>query len=132
MRVLAYIHTFNDADVIEQTIGAILRQTRTVDEILVVDNASSDGTLEQPVIEHATVMRHSENMGTSGAACTGFRYAFEHGYDWMWTMDPDSVPEPDALAKLVDQFRIQPIARAPGCHDRIVSPVKDDPGGVVR
>ena len=35
MRVLAHIHTFNDADIIDRTIEAVLRQTRPVDGILV-------------------------------------------------------------------------------------------------
>ena len=102
MRVLAYAHTFNDADVIEQTIAALLRQTRAVDEILVVDNASTDDTLEQPCLKHATVLRLPENTGTSGAVCAGFRYALERGYDWIWIFDPDGLPERDGLEKMLD------------------------------
>jgi GT2 family glycosyltransferase len=104
MRVLAHIHTFNDADIIDGTIEAVLRQTRPVDAILVVDNASTDGTLERPAVKHATVLRHSENLGTSGAVHSGFRFALEHDYDWIWLFDADSVPEPDALQKLLDLY----------------------------
>lgn len=63
MRILAHVHTFNDADVIDQIIEAILRQTRPVDGILVVDNASTDGTLARPALKHATLLRHPENLG---------------------------------------------------------------------
>ncbi len=104
MRVLAYTHTFNDADVIGQMIEAFLRQTRPVDEILVVDNASTDNTLQQPCLKHATVVRHPQNLGTAGAVCTGLRFALEHGYDWMWIFDPDGDPAPDALEKMLDLF----------------------------
>jgi GT2 family glycosyltransferase len=104
MRVLAHIHTFNDADIIDGTIEAVLRQTRPVDGILVVDNASTDGTLERPSVKHATVLRHPENRGTSGAVYSGFRFALEQDYDWIWLFDADSVPEPDALEKLLDLF----------------------------
>jgi rhamnopyranosyl-N-acetylglucosaminyl-diphospho-decaprenol beta-1,3/1,4-galactofuranosyltransferase len=110
MRVLAYIHTFNDADVIEQTISALLRQTRAVDEILVVDNASSDGTLDQPCLQHATVVRNPENTGTSGGVATGLQYALEHGYDWTWIFDPDGLPAPDALEKMLDLYADWPHA----------------------
>jgi hypothetical protein len=48
MRVLAHVHTFNVSGVIGKTIEALLRQTRPVDGILVVDNASTDGTLDRP------------------------------------------------------------------------------------
>ena len=104
MRVLAYIHTFNDADVIEQTIAALLRQTCAVDEILVVDNASTDGTLDQPCLQHATVVRNPENTGTSGGVATGLHYALEQGYDWTWIFDPDGLPAPDALEKMLDLY----------------------------
>jgi GT2 family glycosyltransferase len=102
MRVLAHIHTFNDADIIDRTIDAVLQQTRAVDGILVVDNASADNTLDRPSLKHATVLRHSENLGTSGTVVAGLRFALEHGYDWIWVLDADSLVEPDALEKLLD------------------------------
>src|SRR6266481_8739480 len=108
MRVLAHIHTFNDADIIDRTIAGILRQIRPVDEILVVDNGSSDDTLHQPSLRHATVLRHRENLGTSGSVGTGFVYALEHGFDWIWIFDADSLPEPDALEKLLAFFERLP------------------------
>ncbi len=108
MRVLAHVHTFNDADIIEGTIASVLQQTRPVDGLLLVDNASTDGTLDQPSLKHATVMRHSENRGTSGAVVTGMRYALERGYDWIWLFDADSNPEPDALEKLLELYASWP------------------------
>jgi rhamnosyltransferase len=104
MRVLAHIHTLNDADIIDRTIEAIRRQTRPVDGILVVDNASTDDTLERPTVKSATVLRHPENRGTSGTVHSGLRFALEQGYDWVWVFDADSVPEPDALEKLLDLY----------------------------
>lgn len=104
MRVLAHIHTFNDADIIDRTIAAVQRQTRPVDEVLVVDNGSSDDTLDQPALRHATVLRHRENLGTSGSVRTGFGYALERGFDWIWIFDADSLPEPDALEKLLSLY----------------------------
>jgi rhamnosyltransferase len=104
MRVLAHIHTFNDADIIKQTIEAVRRQTRPVAGILIVDNASSDDTLEQPCVNGATILRHAENQGTSGAVYSGFRFALEHDYDWIWVFDADSTPQPDALEKLLDLY----------------------------
>jgi GT2 family glycosyltransferase len=60
MRVLAQITTFNAVDLIDRTIEALQQQTRPVDEILVVDNASSDGTLQRPSVRNVTVIRHQE------------------------------------------------------------------------
>ena len=104
MRVLAHIHTFNDADIIDRTIEALLQQSRPVDGILVVDNASSDATLDRPSLKYACVVRHPENFGTSGAVASGFRFALDHDYDWIWILDADSVVRPDALEKLLGLY----------------------------
>jgi rhamnosyltransferase len=104
MRVLAHIHTFNDADIIDRTIEAVLRQTRPVDGLLIVDNASTDSTVERPSLRNAVVLRHRENLGTSGAVVTGFRFALERDYDWIWIFDADSVVRPDALERLLGLY----------------------------
>jgi rhamnosyltransferase len=104
MRVLAHIHTFNDADVIDRTIEAVRGQTRQVDGILVVDNASTDGTLDRLSLQDCAVVRHPENLGVAGTVHSGFCFALEHGYDWIWLFDADSLPAPDALEKLLNLY----------------------------
>src|SRR5579862_7615359 len=104
MRILAHIHTFNDAGIIDRTIAAVRRQTRPVDGILVVDNASTDGTLDRPSLKHATILRHAQNLGTSGTVITGMRFALEHDYDWIWVFDADSTAEPDALERMLELY----------------------------
>ena len=47
MRVFACITTFNADDVIDGALEALLHQTRKLDAILIVDNASTDGTLNR-------------------------------------------------------------------------------------
>ena len=111
MRVLAHIHTFNDADIIDETIAAVRRQTRPVDGLIVVDNASTDGTLECPSLRDVEIIRHRDNLGTSGAVHSGFRYALDHGYDWIWVLDADSIVAPDALEKLLELYQSWPRGR---------------------
>jgi GT2 family glycosyltransferase len=116
MRILAHIHTFNDADVIQQALDALQRQTRQPDAIIVVDNASTDGTLDRTFAERVAVIRNPTNLGTSGAIRTGFAYALEEGFDWVWILDADSVPEPDALEHLLAFFEgLPPSERAQVC-----------------
>lgn len=105
MKILVHVHTWNDADVIGVALDAILQQTRAAEEILIVDNGSTDGTAELAYPAVVTVVRHQLNLGTSGSVKTGLEYAVAHGYDWIWILDADSVPRPDALdllARLVE------------------------------
>src|SRR5216684_2234465 len=116
MRVLAYIHTFNDAAVIEQLLDALRHQTRPPDAILIVDNASTDGTLDRAFSEAVKIVRNPKNLGPSGAIRIGFAHALEHGFGWTWIFDADSVPEPDALEKLLAFFeRLPPAKREQVC-----------------
>jgi rhamnopyranosyl-N-acetylglucosaminyl-diphospho-decaprenol beta-1,3/1,4-galactofuranosyltransferase len=110
MRVLAHIHTMNDADVVEQLLEALRRQTRPPEAILVVDNASTDGTLNRTFPENVTIIRNPENLGTSGTVRIGLAHGLEHGFHWVWLFDADSVPEPDVLEKLLTFFESLPAA----------------------
>lgn len=108
LKVLGHIHTFNDADVIDRSIEALSRQTFPLPEILLVDNASTDDTLDRRFPDQVTVIKHQENLGTSGAVFAGFQYALQHGYDWIWILDADSAPRPDALETLIRFYRDAP------------------------
>jgi glycosyltransferase involved in cell wall biosynthesis len=104
VRVLAHIHTFNDADIVDRTVAAVQHQTRPPDAVLIVDNASTDGTLNRTFPEQVSVIRNAANLGTSGAVRIGFVHALERGFDWIWILDADSVPDPEALATLLDTY----------------------------
>jgi rhamnopyranosyl-N-acetylglucosaminyl-diphospho-decaprenol beta-1,3/1,4-galactofuranosyltransferase len=109
MRILAHVHTFNDSEVIDRALEAIRRQTRLPDAIVVVDNASTDGTLDRIFSKDVTVVRNSTNLGMGGAIGIGFACAMEQEFEWTWVLDPDGVPEPDALEKLLEFFeRLSP------------------------
>lgn len=101
MKILVQVHTWNGADIIRSALAAIMQQSMAVQEILIVDNASTDGTADLTYPELVTVVRHKYNLGTSGSVKTGIEYARTHGYDWLWVLDADSDPRPDALELLV-------------------------------
>ena len=108
MRILAHMHTMNDAAVIEQLLEGLRRQTQPIDAILIVDNASTDGTLDRTFSETVTIIRNPQNQGTSGPVRMAFAHALEHGFDWVWIFDADSVPQPDALENLLAFFERLP------------------------
>ena len=108
MKVLAHIHAFNDSDIIDGTIAAVRNQTRPPDAILLVDNASTDRTLDRVFPTGVTVVRNPKNLGTSGAVWIGFNHALQHSFDWVWILDADSVPEADALERLLELYTSWP------------------------
>src|SRR5882724_3670296 len=82
---------------------ALLRQTRPLEEIVIVDNGSSDGTsaLIAERYPQVTLLRMAENLGVGGGLAAGLTYAaLEKHHDWVWTFDQDSVPNDDALEAL--------------------------------
>ncbi len=108
MKILAHVHSFNDEEIIDQTLESILNQTWPIQEILLVDNASTDSTLDRDFPKEVTLIRHKINEGTSGAVHTGMKYAIEQGYDWVWLFDADSLPEKNALEVLVNYYQSLP------------------------
>lgn len=104
VKVLAYVHTFNSTDVIGAAVEALCRQTYPIPEILLIDNASTDGTLDRAFPDKVTIIRNNHNLGASGAVAAGMEYALAHGYDWIYIVDADSAPEPKAIENLVNCY----------------------------
>lgn len=89
MKVAAVVVTYNRKELLRECLQALLNQTRPLDEIIVVDNASTDGTdqmipEEFPQITH---VRLPENIGGAGGFHEGMKLAYEKGHDWIWVMD---------------------------------------------
>jgi len=104
-RIAAVVLTHNRCSLVEECLEALCHQALTLDEILVIDNASKDGTremLKQKYTGEITSIRLEENLGSAGGFCEGIRLAHEKGYDWIWVMDDDVVPAADALKALVE------------------------------
>lgn len=101
-RVCAIILTFNRLQKLQSCLPAVQSQTRPPETVLVVDNASSDGTAEylasmRAAVPGLVVLTNSENLGPAGGFAVGLAWALERGYDYMWLFDDDSVPAPDCL-----------------------------------
>lgn len=103
-RVAAVVVTFNRLEKLKTVIAHLQAQSRPADWLVVVDNASTDGTaeylasLEDPSLDVTTL---SENTGGAGGFATGMKRAYELGADLFWLMDDDCYPSETALDTLV-------------------------------
>jgi GT2 family glycosyltransferase len=99
--IAAVVVTCNRLALLQECVGALRAQTRKLDEIIVVDNASSDGTAEWLAKQTDLQVVTQANLGSAGGQSTGIKTAYLHGHDWFWCMDDDTVPHPEALEKFV-------------------------------
>jgi glycosyltransferase involved in cell wall biosynthesis len=76
-----------------------------VGAVLVVDDGSGDGTAASAREAGAEVVVHPENRGKGAATETGFRWAREHGYAWVMTMDADGQHAAEDIAGFLDAQR---------------------------
>jgi len=71
--------------------------------LVVVDNASSDGSPEEAarLFPAAVIIRNEENLGITGGHNSGIRYCLEQGFDFVLFLNNDTVVERDFLDRLV-------------------------------
>lgn len=102
--VATVIVSYNRQDLLKQCLQAQRDQVRKADYIIVVDNASTDSSIEvaKSFPEVDTVVQLSENTGGAGGFASGIAEAV-CGFmpDFVWIMDDDTVPEPTALQELL-------------------------------
>ncbi|SNR60895.1 glycosyltransferase family 2 protein [Desulfurobacterium atlanticum] len=129
--VCAVVVTYNRKDLLIECLEALRKQTRPLEGIYIIDNASTDGTpellkeksyikelppenLTEPWEKEFEVknlvddkpikihyVRMHENTGGAGGFYEGVKRAYKEGYDWLWLMDDDAEPKKDALEKLL-------------------------------
>ena len=104
--VMAVVVTFNRLELLKQCVEALRAQTAPC-HILIVDNASTDGTGQWAASQAGLSYRSTgSNLGGAGGFNRGMRWAAEAGYDYVWIMDDDTLPKPDALEKLLEADRV--------------------------
>ncbi len=107
-KIIAIIPTYNQKAAVCEAIDSILNQSIKVTKIIVIDNASDDGTFdllsekykENPFIQ---LIRLSTNTGAVGGRNEGIRNATE--YEYLLFFDHDMVAAPDMLEKLLEVFQ---------------------------
>lgn len=104
-RVTAVVVTHDRRELLAEALGALAAQTRPPDTVVVVDNASTDGTadLVRDRFPDADLLVLGANTGGAGGFAAGIARALDApDTGLLWLMDDDTVPEPGALAALLD------------------------------
>lgn len=116
--VAAVVVTWNRKELLSRCLGAVLGQIRAPDHIVLIDNASSDGTPAMLAAEgflgdaRLHVVRLAENLGGAGGFAEGMRRARALNADWLWLLDDDTLPEANCLSELL-RFAQRPWRRPP-------------------
>lgn len=107
MNVATIIVTYNRVELLKKSVSAHLNQSKQSDVILVVNNASTDGTtiyldeLENR-FKNIRVINLKENTGGAGGFYYGLNFLKDEmdTIDWVWMMDDDAIPNINALENL--------------------------------
>ncbi len=100
VRRIAVVPAFNE----EQNIVRLLGELRALDaelEVVVISDGSTDRTAEVAAAAGAHVVKLPYNLGIGGAVQTGYKYAWEHGYELAVRLDGDGQHDPAQLPALV-------------------------------
>jgi dolichol-phosphate mannosyltransferase len=111
-KTLVIIPTYNEIDNIE----AIIRKVFSLSlpfHILIVDDGSPDGTAQKVIelqaefTDRLKLEQRSGKLGLGTAYIHGFRYAIQHGYQYVCEMDADFSHNPEDLVRLYEACAIE-------------------------
>lgn len=105
-KVVAVVVTHNRKELLYECISSLMSLDNSGLFVMVVDNASTDGTYEY-ISEFAKSDRFcycntGENLGGAGGFNYGMKKALETDCDFVWIMDDDCIVRPDTLDKLLE------------------------------
>lgn len=112
LKSVVIIPTYNESENIEAIITAVLEQPLKSD-ILIIDDNSPDGTasmvkkIQEIAKSRLHIIERSGKLGLGTAYITGFKWALENGYDYIFEMDADFSHNPTDINRLYDACLVQ-------------------------
>jgi dolichol-phosphate mannosyltransferase len=107
-KVLVIIPTYNEVDNLPKLIPRVLAQDENID-VLIIDDNSPDGTAdfvsnEMKNNSRIKLIRREKKMGLGTAYITGFKYALENSYDYIFEMDADFSHNPAEIPNFLKEL----------------------------
>ncbi len=111
IKKLVIIPTYNERENVEAMIDTVMNLPLHTD-LLIIDDNSPDGTAE--LVKNAQlrypdrlhILEREGKLGLGTAYIAGFKYALDHGYDYIFEMDCDFSHNPDDLQRLFDECEV--------------------------
>jgi rhamnopyranosyl-N-acetylglucosaminyl-diphospho-decaprenol beta-1,3/1,4-galactofuranosyltransferase len=103
-KVAAVIVAFNRDTLLKRSLEAVSAQERSVDKIIVVDNACLESTHEIVSSYGAVYLEGHVDNGSGGGFAIGIEYAVKNKFDFVWTLDDDGYAEPKCLDVLLNSI----------------------------
>ena len=119
--VHAAVVTFNRKDLLLECLEGVFGQTHPVQRVVVIDNASTDGTpellrerglLDRPDLDY---VRLDQNLGGSGGFAKAVETVREGDCEWIWLMDDDSAPTAGVIQSMLESRPAADAATAALC-----------------
>ena len=109
-RVIAIVVNHNGRAFLRDTFRGLAAQTRPIDDVLVVDTGSTDGSADwaRSRLGDDAVMAVRGQFGR--AVMSALRDPRTSGMDWLWLLHDDCAPEPEALERLMAEAESRPSA----------------------
>ena len=108
-KVCAILVTYNRLDTLKQALAHVLAQHLRPTTVIIVDNKSTDGTIEylQTIDGRDTIhcIFMESNTGSAGAIAAAMKYGLScNEYQYFWVLDDDTLYAPNALKELVENI----------------------------
>jgi len=106
-KVIAVVVSYNHHIELVQCIEALRAQTFKLDEIVVVNNGSTDYTSVWLDQQTDIIHLYQDNLGRAGGFNIGISWAYQNGFDWIWCMEGDGYPKRDALEVMLENEEME-------------------------
>jgi len=108
-QTLVVMPAYNEEAAVGAVVAEVLQKLPGVG-VLVVNDGSADGTVAAARAAGATVLDLPFNLGVGGAMRTGFKYALDHGYQYVVQVDSDGQHDPAGVPALLEALRTHDVS----------------------